>query len=50
MNETLAALADEYWDYVLERSPTQALMLGIHDYDDRNEDISRSAESLELSS
>lgn len=44
MNEALARLADEYWQYTLEVSPTQALMLGIHDYDDRMEDASRDAE------
>jgi uncharacterized protein (DUF885 family) len=44
MNETLADLADEYWRYSLEVSPTQALMLGIHDYDDQFEDASREAE------
>lgn len=48
MNEKLAALADEYWDYNLAVSPTQALMLGIHDYDDQHEDISRSAEDAHI--
>ena len=44
MNEALATLADEYWDYVLETSPTQALMLGVHDHDSRHEDASLEAE------
>jgi uncharacterized protein (DUF885 family) len=48
VNEKLAALADEYWDYNLAVSPTQALMLGIHDYDDQHEDISRSAEDAHI--
>lgn len=45
MNEHLSALADEYWDYSLETSPTQALMLGIHDHDDQQEDLSLVAEN-----
>lgn len=44
MNETLAALADDFWDYSLEVGPTTALMLGIHDYDERHEDVSLEAE------
>ncbi|MEE9299010.1 MAG: DUF885 domain-containing protein [Acidimicrobiia bacterium] len=48
MNEALARLADEYWDYVLETSPTQALMLGIHIHDERHEDVSRQAEDAEI--
>ena len=44
MNETLAALADEYWGYVLKQGPTQALMLGVHDYDEQFEDASLEAE------
>jgi uncharacterized protein (DUF885 family) len=49
VNEALAALADEYWDYVLETSPTQALMLGVHDHDGRHEDVSREAEDSQIS-
>ncbi len=41
-------MADEYWDYVLETSPTQALMLGIHTHDERHEDVSRQAEDAEI--
>ena len=48
MNEALARLADEYWDYVLETSPTQALMLGIHTHDERQENVSRQAEDTEI--
>jgi len=48
MNDELAALAEEYWQYSLETSPTQALMLGIHDHDDRWEDPSRAAEDADI--
>jgi uncharacterized protein (DUF885 family) len=48
VNETLAALATEYWEYVLERGPSQALMLGDHRYDDRHEDLSREAEDADV--
>ncbi len=44
MNEQLRQLGEQYWDYTLERQPTQALMLGDHRYDDRFEDMSRQAE------
>ncbi len=49
MNDALAALGDEYWEYTLEMSPTQALMLGIHTHDDRHEDVSRRAEDERIS-
>lgn len=48
MNEALAALADEYWQYVLETSPIQASMLGDHRYDDRWDDGSREAEDVDI--
>ena len=48
VNETLEALADEYWDYVLKQDPTQALMLGIHTHDSEHEDVSRRAEDAEI--
>ncbi len=48
MNGQLAALADEYWDYVLERSPTQALMLGIHTHDTEMDQVSRQAEDADI--
>jgi uncharacterized protein (DUF885 family) len=44
MNDALDRLAADYWDFVLEKNPTQALMLGDHRYDDRYEDLSREAE------
>ena len=45
----LAALADEYWQYVLaEMSPTVAMLLGDHRYDDRIEDVSRQAEDRHM--
>ncbi|MEX2323001.1 MAG: DUF885 domain-containing protein [Acidimicrobiia bacterium] len=44
MNEALDRLARDYWEYILEEHPTQALMLGDHRYDGRFEDASRAAE------
>ncbi len=45
----LAALADEYWEYVLaEISPTLATLLGDHRYDDKIEDVSRQAEDRHI--
>jgi len=44
VNERLAALADTYWDTVLEASPTSAAMIGDHRFDDQMEDASREAE------
>ncbi len=48
MNEQLRRLGEEYWEYQLEHSPTNALMLGDHRYDDRFEDYSRSREDAEI--
>ena len=48
MNAELQALAEEYWTDELEASPTQALMLGIHDYDEQMEDASREAEDARI--
>ena len=48
MNPDLARLAEEYWEFVLEANPTQALMLGDHRYDDRFEDLSRRAEDAHI--
>lgn len=48
MNDDLARLADEYWEYGLEYEPTDALMLGDHRYDDRMEDVSREAEDAHV--
>ena len=43
-DETLRDLAEEYWETLLEASPTTATLLGDHRYDDRLEDLSPSAE------
>ena len=48
MNADLQRIAEEYWEFVLEENPTQALMLGDHRYDDRFEDFSRSAEDATI--
>lgn len=44
MNQQLANLAGEYWEFQLRTGPTEALMLGDHRYDDQIEDLSRQAE------
>jgi len=44
-DENLRALAEEYWEVVLEASPTTATVLGDHRYDDRIEDLSAEAEA-----
>ncbi|MGH9263229.1 MAG: DUF885 domain-containing protein [Acidimicrobiales bacterium] len=43
-DETLRNLAEEYWETLLEASPTTATLLGDHRYDDRLEDVSAAAE------
>jgi uncharacterized protein (DUF885 family) len=43
-DETLRNLAEEYWETVLEASPSTATLLGDHRYDDRLEDLSAEAE------
>src|SRR5687768_9650948 len=43
-DETLRDLAEEYWDTLLEASPSTATLLGDHRYDDRLEDLSAEAE------
>ena len=48
MNEELRALADEYYEYTLEHSPTSALMRGDHRYDELMEDASREAEDAHI--
>ncbi len=48
MHEPLHQLAADYWEYQLETSPTQALMLGDHRYDDRFEEMSREAEDAQI--
>lgn len=44
-DEKLAALAEEYWDTLLEATPTSATVLGDHRFDDRIEDFSAPAEA-----
>ena len=44
MNQHLADLAAEYWEYRLSTSPSTAHLLGDHRYDDQVEDQSRAAE------
>ncbi len=48
MNEDLARLGDEYWEYRLEVSPTTAFLLGDHRHDDRHEDLSHEAEDARI--
>jgi uncharacterized protein (DUF885 family) len=43
-DETLRDLAEEYWETLLEASPSTATLLGDHRYDDRLEDLSAEAE------
>jgi uncharacterized protein (DUF885 family) len=43
-DESLRALAEEYWETLLEASPSTATLLGDHRYDDRLEDLSEEAE------
>jgi uncharacterized protein (DUF885 family) len=40
VNEQLASLADRFWDFAMEASPTSATLLGDHRFDDRIEDPS----------
>ncbi|MDF1596293.1 MAG: DUF885 domain-containing protein [Acidimicrobiia bacterium] len=44
MHEELHQLGEEYFEAYLRRSPTTALMLGDHRYDDQMEDLSLEAE------
>ncbi|MDX1691571.1 MAG: DUF885 domain-containing protein [Acidimicrobiia bacterium] len=48
MHQDLARLAEEYWEYSLEQSPTEALLMGDHRYDDRMEHASREAEDVHI--
>ncbi len=45
-DETLRSLAEEYWETLLETSPSTATLLGDHRYDDRLEDLSADAERV----
>jgi uncharacterized protein (DUF885 family) len=44
-DERLRELSEEYWDALLETSPTTATLLGDHRFDDRLEDLSAEAEA-----
>ncbi|MEX1287229.1 MAG: DUF885 domain-containing protein [Acidimicrobiia bacterium] len=48
MNETLAALGDEYWERYLADNPMFASILGDHRYDDRMGDFSAEAEDRRI--
>ncbi len=48
MNEAFRDLADEYWEWQLETSPLNALMLGDHRYADRFDEFSREAEDRDI--
>ncbi len=50
MNEPLRNLADEYWEWQLETSPLNALLLGDHRYADRFDEFSREAEDRNIAS
>ena len=43
-DETLRNLAEEFWETLLEASPSTATLLGDHRYDDRLEDLSADSE------
>jgi uncharacterized protein (DUF885 family) len=44
MNEALKQLGDDFWEFTLTSSPTDAVLLGFHDYDTELEDMSREIE------
>ena len=48
MNEELKQLGNDYWEFSLKTSPTNALLLGYHDYDTEMEDASRAAEDEQI--
>ncbi|MFJ9744047.1 hypothetical protein, partial [Streptomyces sp. NPDC101166] len=43
-HKELIALADRYWDAMLESAPSEATLLGDRRFDDRIEDLSAGAE------
>jgi uncharacterized protein (DUF885 family) len=49
VDERIRQLGDEYYEALLERSPTMALMLGDHRFDDQMEDLSRDREDATIS-
>jgi uncharacterized protein (DUF885 family) len=50
VNGELRSLAEAYWQDELAASPLQALLLGIHDYDEEMDDASRDAEDARIAS
>lgn len=48
MNADLRTIAEDYWQAELASSPLQALMLGIHDYDELMDDASLEAENARI--
>lgn len=44
-SEALAGLAQRYWDRVLAENPVLATFYGVHDHDDRIDDLSEEAEA-----
>jgi uncharacterized protein (DUF885 family) len=48
MNEDLARLGDDYWNFTLSSSPTNAILLGYHQYDADLEDASREVEDEQI--
>ncbi|MDJ0498156.1 MAG: DUF885 domain-containing protein [Acidimicrobiia bacterium] len=48
MNIELDRIATEYWDFVLSTSPTDALLLGDHRFDDQTERVSRQHEDQQI--
>ncbi|OFW65513.1 MAG: hypothetical protein A2Z12_02840 [Actinobacteria bacterium RBG_16_68_21] len=48
MNEALNQLAEDYWEFVAESSPVEALMRGDHRFDDRFDDVSLAAEDRKI--
>lgn len=49
VNVDLDLLARDYWDYALRTSPTEALLMGDHRFDDKMERLSRQAEDEQIS-
>ncbi len=43
MSDALAAVAERYWDALMEANPTSASLLGDHRFDDRMEDVTAAA-------
>lgn len=44
-DQQVAELAQRYWSAVLEAAPTSATLLGVHDHDDRLEDLSTASQT-----